>query len=81
MIADLIRSIAMNTETEIALLNQKVEQLEQKIDKLSSDVAELVEAWNASRDFLKVVKFVATISTGLIAIFLFVKTGFAGSGK
>jgi len=71
----------MNTETEIALLNQKVEQLEHKIDKLSSDVEELVEAWNASRDFLKVVKFIATISTGLIAIFLFVKTGFTGAGK
>ena len=38
----------MNPETEIALLNQKVEQLEHKIDKLSTDIEGLVETWVAS---------------------------------
>jgi hypothetical protein len=71
----------VNPETEIALLNQKVEQLERKIDKLSTDIEGLVEAWNASRGFLKVVKFVATVSAGIIALFVFIKTGFTGTEK
>jgi len=71
----------VNPETEIALLNQKVEQLERKIDKLSTDIEGLVEAWNASRGFLRMVRFIATISTGIIALFVFIKTGFTGTGK
>lgn len=55
-------------ETEIALLNQRVEGLEAKVDKLSSDVRELVDAWKAAGTLVAFVKTVAAVVVAITVI-------------
>lgn len=68
-------------DTEIALLNQRVEGLEAKVDQLSSDVRELVDAWKAAGTLVSFVKTVAAVVMAVTVIVGSIKFGIAGDGK
>lgn len=48
-------------DVEIALLKNEVEGLNQKVDQLSTDVRELVDAWKAAGTLVAFVKTVAAV--------------------
>ena len=70
-----------NHETEVALLEQKVEALEGKVDRLSSDVRELVDAWKAAGTLVAFVKTVAAVVVAVTLIIGSIKLGITGDGK
>jgi len=51
----------------------KIAELEAKIEKLSSDVEDLVSAWKAASWFVGLVKWVSGIAAALLVIVSFYK--------
>lgn len=62
-------------EVEIALLKQEVEGLNTKLDTLSADVRELVDAWKAAGTMVGFVKTVAAIVVAVSVIIGTLKFG------
>lgn len=52
---------------------QKIAELETKIEKLSTDVEDLVAAWKAASWFVGLVKWVSGIAAALLVIVSFYK--------
>ena len=48
-------------EVEIALLKKELEQCNEKLDKITADVSELVKAWEAAGMLISVVKGAAAL--------------------
>lgn len=55
-------------DVEIALLKKEMEQCNKKLDKLSTDVASLVEAWKAAGVLVLVVKSAAALLLAISVI-------------
>lgn len=65
-------------DVEIALLKKEVESLNGKLDTLSADVRELVDAWKAAETMVGFVKTVAAVVVALSLILGTIKLGFTG---
>ena len=52
---------------------QKIEDLEAKVEKLSLDIEDLVSAWKAASWFVGLVKWVSGIAAALLVIVSFYK--------
>lgn len=55
-------------DIEIALLKKELEQCNEKLDKLTDDVASLVEAWKAAGMLISVVKGAAALVLAISVI-------------
>lgn len=53
--------------------DQKLEELEAKVEKLSLDIEDLVAAWKAASWFVGLVKWVSGIAAALLVIVSFYK--------
>lgn len=60
--------MADDHEVEIALLKKEVEQLNEKLDKLSTSVEELVVAWQSAGALVAFVKTVAALVVAVTVI-------------
>jgi len=58
----------MNAQTDIA-------RVEQKVDDLALQIASLVEAWNTARGLVKFVKVTGSIATAFAAIWALIRIG------
>jgi diacylglycerol kinase len=68
-------------EVEIALLEQKVQALEDKVDTMSRDVRDLADAWKAAGTLVAFVKTVAAVVVAITVIIGSIKFGITGDGK
>lgn len=57
--------------------NARLVELERKIDKLTDDVEDLVNAWRAASWLVGVVKWLGSVAAAITAIYLLIK----GFGK
>jgi hypothetical protein len=55
-------------EVEIALLKKELEQCNEKLDKITADVSELVKAWEAAGMLISVVKGAAALVLAISVI-------------
>lgn len=62
-------------EVEIALLKKDMEQLNAKLDRLSSSVEELVVAWQAAGTMVAFIKTIAAVAVALTVIIGAAKLG------
>jgi len=51
----------------------RLTEIERKLDKLSTDVEDLVSAWKAASWLVSVIKYVGGVAVALTAIFTLVK--------
>lgn len=70
--------MADDHEVEIALLKKEVEQLNEKLDKLSTSVEKLVVAWQSAG---ALVAFVKTVAALVVAVTVIVGAFKFGGGK
>ena len=70
--------MADDHDVEIALLQKEVEQLNEKLDKLSTSVEELVVAWQSAG---ALVAFVKTVAALVVAVTVIVGAFKFGGGK
>lgn len=52
-----------------------IERIEAKVDKLSSDVRDLIDAWNAAKGLVRLVKFIAMLAVAYTAVWSALKMG------
>ena len=63
----------METEERRVLQDAKLAEIECKLDKLSKDVEDLVNAWKAASWLVSMVKWVGGLSTAITATYLLIK--------
>lgn len=56
-----------------ASMADKIQNLEDKVDKLSEDVKTLLEMWQQAKGIITFVKWMAGISGGIVAFIVFIK--------
>lgn len=66
-------------DVEIALLKNEVEGLNLKVDQLSTDVRELVDAWKAAGALVAFVKTAAAVVLAVSVLIGAVKYGVGGA--
>lgn len=67
--------MADDHEVKIALLEQKVQALEDKLDKMNGSIDELVKAWQAAGTLVGFVKTVAALVVAVTVILGSIKLG------
>lgn len=63
---------------ELTEMRNSLTQVEHDVSKTKDDVAktkDIVEAWSAVKTVGKFVKWVASLGTGLVAVYMLMKTG------
>ena len=63
----------MNTEHDRRVTDERLQLIEEKLDKLSKDVEDLVSAWKAANVIVGFIKWAGGIATGLTALIALLK--------
>jgi len=63
----------MNTEHDRRVTDERLQLIEEKLDKLSKDVEDLVSAWKAATVVVAFVKWAGSTAAALTAIIALVK--------
>lgn len=62
-------------ERRLTIIEEDIQDLCKKIDSLEASVADLVYAWKTASGVVSFVKWVASITTAIVALVAFVKLG------
>lgn len=65
----------LHQDSNLKTTEQRLTELETKIDKMCQDVEDLVTAWKASVFLLNIIKWISGIATGVVALLALVKGG------
>ncbi len=63
----------MNDQHDRRVTDERLTQIENKLDKLTSDVEELVAAWKAANVIVGFIKWAGGIATALTAVIALLK--------
>lgn len=60
-------------DTDRRIHDERLTQIENKLDKLSTDVEDLVAAWKAANLVVGFIKWAGGLSTAIVAIYTLIK--------
>jgi hypothetical protein len=62
-------------DVELALMRAELDAVKLALDAQSQQLAKLVDAWQTASGLLSVVKFLAIVGAGIVAVVAYFKTG------